>query len=87
MYLARVYVTLKSTVNDPQGQAVMVGLKTLGFGTVESVRIGKYLEIRVLEVGRDAANHVVEDMCLKLLANPVIEEFNFELEDLDGDDH
>jgi phosphoribosylformylglycinamidine synthase PurS subunit len=87
MYLARVYVTLKATVNDPQGKAVMVGLKTLGFGAVESVRIGKYLEIRVLEVGRDEANRVVEDMCLKLLANPVIEEFNFELEDLDGSDH
>ena len=84
MYLARVYVTLKPTVNDPQGQAVMGGLKTLAFDTVESVRIGKYLEIRVREAGRDSAKRVVEGMCQRLLANPVIEEFHFELEELDG---
>ena len=84
MYLAKVYVTLKATVNDPQGQTVLAGLKTLAFDTVESVRIGKYLEVRVQEAERASAERVVEGMCQRLLANPVIEDFRFELEELEG---
>lgn len=81
MYLAKVYVTLKPTVNDPQGQTVLGSLKSLGFLPVTDVRIGKYLELRVDEEDRASAEGLVADICAKLLANPVIEDYRFELED------
>ncbi|MFQ5861163.1 MAG: phosphoribosylformylglycinamidine synthase subunit PurS, partial [Dehalococcoidia bacterium] len=81
-FLAKVYVTLKPTVNDPQGQTVLGSLKTLGFDSVESVRMGKYLEVRLQEKQRARAEQRVQEMCRKLLANPVIEEFRFELEEI-----
>lgn len=82
MFLAKVFVTLKPTVNDPQGLTVMGGLKTLGFASVESVRLGKYLELTVNESVRSQAEAQVSEMCRKLLANPVIEEFSYDLEEL-----
>lgn len=82
MYLARVYVTLKPTVNDPQGLTVLGALRNLGLSTVNDVRVGKYLEVRVDETDRSRARGLVEEMCDKLLANPVIEEYRFELEEL-----
>ena len=81
MFLARVYVTLKATVNDPEGLTIRGALHSLGFGSVESVRSGKYMEIRVGAHDRGDAEAQVTEMCRKLLANPVIEEFRFELED------
>ena len=79
MFLARVYVTLKPTVNDPQGRTIMGGLKSLGFDSVADVRAGKYLEVRLEEAERTQAESRVREMCEKLLANPVIEEYRFEL--------
>ena len=84
MFLARVYVTLKPTVNDPQGLTIRGGLRSLGFDAVESVRAGKYLEIRLDGTDRAAAEKQVTEMCGKLLANPVIEDFRFELEEEQG---
>ena len=81
MYLAKVYVTLKPTVNDPQGLTVKGGLQTLGYANVESVRVGKYMEIRLAGSSRAEAEEQVRGMCDKLLANPVIEDFRFELEE------
>jgi phosphoribosylformylglycinamidine synthase len=81
VFLARVYVTLKQTVNDPQGLTIRGGLRSLGFDTVESVRAGKYLEIRLDGSDRSAAEGRVQEMCQKLLANPVIEDFHFEIDD------
>ena len=81
-FLAKIYVSLKPTINDPQGQTVLGGLKTLGFSSVDSVRIGKFLEVKVLEQERGRAEEQVHDMCRRLLANPVIEDFRFELEEL-----
>ena len=80
MFLARVYVTLKPTVNDPQGLTIRGALHSLGFDTVESVRAGKYIEIRIDAPDEAAAEERVTEMCRKLLANPVIEDFRFELE-------
>lgn len=80
MFLARVYVTLKPTVNDPQGLTIRGGLHSLGFGGVTSVRAGKYMEIKVDAPDRAAAEAQVTEMCRKLLANPVIEDFRFELD-------
>jgi len=81
LYLARIYVTLKAAVNDPQGQTVLGSLKHMGFAEVDDVRVGKYLEVRVDEAQRSRAEARVADMCNKLLSNPVIEEFRFELEE------
>jgi len=82
IYLARVYVTLKPTVNDPQGLTIRGALHSLGFADVESVRAGKYLEIQITAEDRKKAEKQLTEMCRKLLANPVIEEFRFELEEL-----
>ena len=81
MYLARIYVTLKHAVNDPQGQTVLDSLKHMGFDGVQDVRIGKYLEVRVDETGRRRAEKLITELCDKLLSNPVIEEFRFDLEE------
>lgn len=82
MYLAKIYVTLKPTVNDPQGLTVRGGLHTLGFESVQSVRVGKYIEIRVDIADRAKAEEQVHEMCDRLLANPVIEDFRFELAEI-----
>ena len=82
MFLARVYVTLKPTVNDPQGLTIRGALHDLGFREVETVRAGKYLELKVKTADRQEAERQVEEMCRQLLANPVIEEYRFELEPL-----
>ena len=79
MYLARVYVTLKPTVNDPQGITILGALHSLGFSDVASVRAGKYLEVRLDAKDRKQAERQLTEMCRKLLANPVIEDFRFEL--------
>ena len=79
MYLARVYVTLKPMVNDPQGITVLGGLRSLGFDSVEDVRVGKFLEIRLDEEDRDQAESIATRMCDQLLANPVIEQYSVEL--------
>lgn len=81
MYVARVFVTLKPTVNDPQGLTIRGGLHSLGFDSVESVRAGKYLEITLDGGDRAAAEAQVTEMCRKLLANQVIEDFRFELKE------
>lgn len=82
MFLARVYVTLKPTVNDPPGLTIRGALHSLGFTSVESVRSGKYMEIRLDAPSREDAEAQVTEMCRKLLANPVIEDFRFEVEQL-----
>ncbi len=79
LFLAKVYVTLKPTVNDPQGLTVKGALHTLGFKAVESVRIGKYIEVQVEAASAQEAAAQVQEMCRKLLANPVIELSRFEI--------
>jgi len=80
---ARVYVTLKEGVLDPQGQAVAKTLGRLGYREVHGVRIGKYVEIELEEPGPDGAARArarVEEMCRRLVANTVIENFRVEIE-------
>lgn len=84
MFLARVYVTLKPAVNDPQGLTVMGGLHSLGYDAVSDVRIGKYLEIRLDALTEEEAGQSIAGMCDQLLANPVIEDFRFTLETISG---
>lgn len=82
MFLAKVYVTLKPTVNDPQGLTIKGGLHSLGFTSVEGVRAGKYMEIRLDGHSREEAERLLDNMCHQLLANPIIENYRFELEPL-----
>ena len=81
MYLAKVYVTLKPTVNDPQGLTIKGALHNLGFTSVEDVRAGKYIEVRIEENDLAKAKEQANEMCHKLLANPVIENYRFELQE------
>jgi len=78
-YNAKVHVTLKPTVNDPQGNAVLGGLHTLGFNSVQSVRVGKYLTLALEAKDERDASKQVTAMCEKLLANTVIESYEVEL--------
>jgi len=75
---AKVYVTLKSGVLDPQGQAVARALGRLGFSEVKDARIGKYIEMQLADDVKDVEAHL-KQMCEKLLANTVIEEYRYEI--------
>jgi phosphoribosylformylglycinamidine synthase PurS subunit len=76
---ARVHVTLKNGVLDPQGKAVQHALTALGFAGVNDVRQGKYIELDLAETDKAKAQAAVEEMCKKLLANTVIENYSIEL--------
>lgn len=78
---ARIKITLKPGVLDPQGKAVAHALDALGFSGVDDVRQGKYIEIKLDETDKDKASEQVNQMCAKLLANMVIENYDFELEE------
>jgi phosphoribosylformylglycinamidine synthase subunit PurS len=77
---ARVHVTLKSGVLDPQGEAVRHALGALGFEDVESVRVGKVIELDLADEDAGVAESRVTEMCEKLLANTVIENYRVEVE-------
>jgi phosphoribosylformylglycinamidine synthase PurS subunit len=77
---AKIYVTLKNGILDPQGKAVQQSLHHLGYTAIKEVRLGKYIEIELLSMPLDEAKKQVDQMCRKLLANTVIEDFRFEVE-------
>ena len=81
MIRAKVYVTLKGGVLDPQGETVKGALEALGFAGVQDVRIGRFMVITLNNVSREEATRRVEEMCKKLLANPVIEDYRFDVEE------
>jgi phosphoribosylformylglycinamidine synthase subunit PurS len=78
-YHARIYVTLRPSVLDPAGTAVQSGLKHMGYDNVDQVRIGKYVEVKLRAIDEAAAKQQLDQMCDQLLANPVIENYRFEL--------
>jgi phosphoribosylformylglycinamidine synthase len=78
-WLAEVRVMLKPSVNDPQGLSIRNALRTLGFEGVEDVRAGKLIVVRLEAPDRPAAETAADGMCQKLLANPVIETYEFTL--------
>lgn len=77
---ARVYVTRKQGVLDPQGKAIEHSLHALGYAEANDVRIGKYIELALEEADADRARQRVDEMCRQLLANGVIEDYRFEIE-------
>src|SRR5215469_3807403 len=76
---ARVFVTLKSGVLDPQGKAIGHALNSLGFDSVGEVRQGKVIDLELAETDREKASASIRDMCEKLLANTVIEKYEIEI--------
>ena len=78
-WVARVRVTLRPVVNDPAGLSVADALRQLGFEEVSSVRVGKYLELELEAPDRAQAEGRVDEMCRRLLANPVVEDYRFTL--------
>ena len=78
-WVADIRVTLKPSVNDPQGLSILGALHALGFDDVASVRAGKLIQVRLAAADRAAAEAAVTRMCEQLLANPVIEEYAFSL--------
>lgn len=80
MKKVKIYVTLRESVLDPQGSAVKGSLHTMGYNEVADVRIGKYLELQIDPSERDI-DGIVKEMCEKLLANTVIEDYRYEIEE------
>jgi phosphoribosylformylglycinamidine synthase PurS subunit len=79
MYNVKVYVTLKKSIADPQGNAIKNALLSMGYNGVNDVRMGKMIEIKLEGLSRRQAEENVEDMCQKLLANTVIEDYSYEI--------
>jgi len=78
---ARIIITLKKGVLDPQGKAVKGALENLGFNIIEDVRVGKVVDISLNTNEEKRAKEAIEEMCKKLLANPVIEDYMYHLEE------
>jgi phosphoribosylformylglycinamidine synthase len=76
---AKIHITLKNGVLDPQGRAIAGALHNMGFADVEDVRQGKYIEVQVKETDRKKAEAAIEKMCASLLANTVVENYSYEL--------
>lgn len=76
---AKIHVTLKPGILDPQGKAIEHALDTLGFKNVANVRVGKFMELDLDHNDRAKAEAEVKRMCEKLLANTIIEEYRYEL--------
>lgn len=75
----KIFISLKSGVLDPQGKAIERSLHSLGYNDVRDVRAGKYLELEIEAPSRDAAEVRIRDFCDRLLSNPVIEDYRFEI--------
>jgi phosphoribosylformylglycinamidine synthase len=75
----KIFVSLKNGVLDPQGKAVEQSLHVLGYKEVQDVRVGKFVELDLQSNSREAAEGRIREMCDKLLANPVIENFHYEI--------
>jgi len=81
MYKAKIEVTLKKSVLDPQGQTVLQALHSIGFKNVEDLRVGKHFEVMLNSGDRKKAEADLKTMCDRLLINPVIEQYTFQLEE------
>ena len=81
--LARIHITFKNGVLDPQGKAVHHALKDLGFNEVSGIQMGKYLELQLDGISGEEAQNRVTEMCEKLFANTVIESYRFTLESVE----
>jgi len=76
---AEIYITLKKTVADPQGLTIRHALNSLGYRDVEEVRMGKLVTVKLNSKDKAGAEEKVDQMCKKLLANPIIEDYKFKI--------
>lgn len=81
MYQAKIHVTLKKSVLDPQGKTILNALHSLGFDGVKDVRVGKSFEVKLEGEDKKALEEKVHAMCDKLLINPIMEEYSYSLEE------
>ena len=83
-FKVKVEVKLKPVVLDPQGKSVLMALNNLGYSEVEDARIGKLIELTVKDGSAESVKERVNDMCVKLLSNPVIEDFAVKVEEINA---
>jgi phosphoribosylformylglycinamidine synthase len=79
MYLAKIFITRRRSILDPQGKAVELGIKSLGIDSISEVRLDKYVELKINEKDCESAKSKIEKICNDLLANPHLEDYNYEL--------
>ena len=82
-WLVKINIQLKESILDPQGQAVQAGLNALGYDNVSELNVGKYMELKISDIeDKDQVNKQVDEMCQRLLANPVIEDYRYSIEEM-----
>ncbi len=84
MYSAKIKVTLRKSILDPQGKAVEHSIQSLGYSNIVDTRIGKYIELNINSSSDEEARLITDDVCKKLLANPVMEDYSFEVVSVNG---
>ncbi len=80
MFIAKITVTLRKSILDPQGKAVLHGAHSLGYTAINDIRIGKFIEMKINAPTEAEARRVTEEICQKLLANPVMEDYLYTME-------
>jgi phosphoribosylformylglycinamidine synthase len=84
LYLSKIKITLRKSILDPQGKAVEHSMESLGYKNVKDTRIGKYVELTLDSGSEEEAKKTTDEVCRKLLANQVMEDFEFEVTKLNG---
>jgi phosphoribosylformylglycinamidine synthase len=84
LYLSKIKITLRKSILDPQGKAVEHSIVSLGYGKIKDTRIGKYIELVLDTDSEEDAKKTTDEVCQKLLSNPVIEDYEFEISGLNG---
>lgn len=84
LYHSKILVILRKSILDPQGKAVEQGIHSLGYDKIKNVRMGKYIELNVSTESKEEAERITKEVCEKLLANPVMEDFTFTVEKVNG---
>lgn len=80
MYKAKIIITYRKSILDPQGKTVENSLRSLGFTSISNTRMGKYIEYEINTDDIKKAEEIVKETCVKLLANPVMEDYTYKLE-------
>lgn len=84
MYLSKIRITLRKSILDPQGKAVEHSFGSLGYKNIKDTRIGKYIELKIEASSEEEARNTTDEVCKKLLANPIIEDYEFEVTNVNG---
>jgi phosphoribosylformylglycinamidine synthase len=80
-FSSKIKITLRKSILDPQGKAIEHSLKSIGYDSILDTRIGKFIELEVEADSKEKAKQITDDACKKLLANPVMEDYEFEIEE------